>query len=275
VAPPGSAAVTTATLDPAEAAYDALAPAYDILTADYDYDAWLRAIERVAIAHGLTGRRVLDVACGTGKSFLPLLERGYEVTACDISEAMLRFARAKVGSRASLLRLDMRTLPALGRFDLVTCLDDSLNYLPDEPALAQALAGMRANLAPGGVLVFDVNALRTYRSSFAGDWVVGGEDCVVAWRGQTAPDLEPGGSAELVVEAFVRAADRDQWTRHRSVHRQFHHPADRLERALAEAGLALRARLGQLPGAVPEYGFSELDHAKSLYVSTQARGGAS
>ena len=77
--------MTTATLDPAEAAYDALAPAYDILTADYDYDAWLSAIERVAIAHGLTGRRVLDVACGTGKSFLPLLERGYEVTACDIS----------------------------------------------------------------------------------------------------------------------------------------------------------------------------------------------
>ena len=132
---------------------------------------------------------------------------------------------------------------------------------------------MRANLAPGGVLVFDVNALRTYRSSFVGDWVVGGEGCVVAWRGRTAPDLEPGGSAELVVEAFVRAADRDQWSRHRAVHRQFHHPADRLERALAEAGLALRARLGQLPGAVLDDGFSEFDHAKSLYVSKHAKGG--
>jgi SAM-dependent methyltransferase len=272
---PGSAAVTTATLDPAEVAYDALAPAYDVLTADYDYDAWLSAIERVAIAHGLTGRRLLDVACGTGKSFLPLLERGYDVTACDISEAMLRVARTKVGPRASLRRLDMRALPALGRFDLITCLDDALNYLPDEPALARALAGMRANLAPGGVLVFDVNALHTYRGAFAGDWVVGGEDCVVAWRGQTAPDLAPGGSAQLVVEAFVRAAGGDEWTRHRAVHRQFHHPADRLERALAQAGLNLRARLGQLPGALLDDGFSELDHAKSLYVSTHARGGAS
>jgi len=60
-----------------------------------------------------------------------------------------------------------------------------------------------------------------------------------------------------------------------AVHRQFHHPADRLERALAQAGLKLRARLGQLPGAVLDEGFSELDHAKSLYVSTHARGGAS
>jgi SAM-dependent methyltransferase len=271
----GSAAVTTATLDPAEAAYDALAPAYDVLTADYDYDAWLSAIERVAIAHGLAGRRVLDVACGTGKSFLPLLERGYDVTACDISEAMLRVARTKVGARASLRRLDMRALPALGSFDLVTCLDDSLNYVPDEAALIEALAGMRANLAPRGVLVFDVNALRTYRGPFAGDWVVEGDDCVIAWRGRTAPDLAPGGNAELLVDAFVRAAGGEEWTRHRAVHRQFHHPADRLERALAAAGLEVRARLGQLPGALLDDGFSEFEHAKALYACRHARGGAS
>jgi SAM-dependent methyltransferase len=265
--------VTTTTLDPAELAYDALAPAYDALTADYDYDAWLDAIERVALAHGLVGRRVLDVACGTGKSFLPLLERGYDVTACDISEAMLRIARTKVGPRATLQRLDMRALPALGRFDLITCLDDALNYLPDESALADALGGMRANLAPRGVLVFDVNALRTYRGAFAGDWVVDGEDCVVAWRGRTAPDLAPGGSAELVVDAFLRTAGGADWSRHRAVHRQFHHPTARLERALCAAGLTLRARLGQLPGAVLDEGFSELDHAKALYVATHARGG--
>jgi SAM-dependent methyltransferase len=264
--------VTTATLDPAEAAYDALAPAYDVLTADYDYEAWLTAIERVAMAHGLAGRRVLDVACGTGKSFVPLLERGYDVTACDISEAMLRVARGKVGPRASLRRLDMRALPALGRFDLVTCLDDALNYLPDEAAVTQALAGMRANLAPRGLLVFDVNALRAYRGAFAGDWVVDGDGCLVAWRGRTAPDLAPGGSAELVVDAFVRSAVSGEWSRHRAVHRQYHHPADRLERALAGAGLALRARLGQLPGALLAEGFSELDHAKALYVCG-ARGG--
>ena len=61
---------------------------------------------------------VLDVACGTGKSFLPLLERGYDVTACDISEAMLRVARTKVGSCTSLRRLVLGALPVLGRCDL-------------------------------------------------------------------------------------------------------------------------------------------------------------
>ena len=42
-----------------------------------------------------------------------------------------------------------------------------------------------------------------------------------------------------------------------------------------EEWMQLRARLGQLPGAVLDDGFSELDHAKCLYVSTHARGGAS
>ena len=34
-------------------AYAALAPAYDLLTADYAYEPWLAAIEWLALRHGL------------------------------------------------------------------------------------------------------------------------------------------------------------------------------------------------------------------------------
>jgi SAM-dependent methyltransferase len=84
--------------DPVQIAYDALAPAYDAFTAAYRHDRWLDAIERVAEVHGLQGRRLLDIACGTGKSFLPLLERGYDVTACDLSPEMARRAAGKAPS---------------------------------------------------------------------------------------------------------------------------------------------------------------------------------
>src|SRR5512143_3404997 len=76
-------------------AYDCLAPYYDAFTAGYDYATWTAALEALAAEHGLAGKRLLDVACGTGKSFLPFLGRGYEVTACDISPAMLAIARTK------------------------------------------------------------------------------------------------------------------------------------------------------------------------------------
>ena len=62
-------------------AYDALAPFYDRFTAHHDYELWTSGLLRLARTHGFAGTRVLDAACGTGKSFLPLLERGFEVTA--------------------------------------------------------------------------------------------------------------------------------------------------------------------------------------------------
>src|SRR3954454_10065655 len=100
--------------DPACAAYDSFAPFYDLYTHDYAYRPWLRNIETAAIGHGLLGSRVLDVCCGTGKSFMPLLERGYDVTACDLSEGMVTRARDAAGGAAEVLVADVRRLPALG-----------------------------------------------------------------------------------------------------------------------------------------------------------------
>ena len=113
------------------------APAYDILTADYRHDRWLAVLEALAREHGLSGHALLDVACGTGKSFLPLLARGYRVVGCDISPAMLALAAEKA-PEVQLVQADMRTLGRLGAFDLVTCLDDALNYLSRPPTSSGA-----------------------------------------------------------------------------------------------------------------------------------------
>src|SRR6266513_2660346 len=94
--------------DPAVAAYDLLAPFYDLYTHDYEHDRWLANIEAIALGHGLTGHRLLDVGCGTGKSFMPMLARGYDVTACDISPAMVERARE---TGADVFVADARDLP--------------------------------------------------------------------------------------------------------------------------------------------------------------------
>jgi SAM-dependent methyltransferase len=261
--------MTVASLDPTEAAYDAIASAYDLFTADYDYGTWLTAIERLARAHGLSGRRLLDVACGTGNSFMPLLHRGYDITACDISKRMLDHARAKACARARLHHADMCELPMLGEFDLITCLDDALNYLPDEDALRRALVGMRANLAPAGLIVFDVNSLLTYRTDFSSDAVVATDSAVVAWRGRAPSDFGSGDSAQVDIDAFV-CQDGSDWRRQSAVHRQVHHPAGRIRRALAESRLGVVARLGQRTGARLDDDFDELKHSKCLYLAAIA-----
>ena len=48
---------------------------------------------------------------------------------------MITQANSKVGTRARLLTADIRDLPDLGTFELISCLDDAVNYLLDESEL--------------------------------------------------------------------------------------------------------------------------------------------
>src|SRR5687768_8584321 len=163
--------------------YQGLAPFYDELTREHDYEGWTHHLEQTALRFGVTGRTLLDAACGTGKSFLPFLGRGYDVTACDISPEMVELARHKAPEVEPFVA-DMCALGELGSFDLITCLDDSVNYLLVEGELEAALASFAANLAPDGVLVFDVNTVSTYRTTFARDAIVDGPGVYLVWHGE-------------------------------------------------------------------------------------------
>jgi SAM-dependent methyltransferase len=247
-----------------EPAYDGLAPHYDAFTDGHAYDRWLAALEALARDAGLSGRRLLDVGCGTGKSFMPMLARGYDVTACDVSPAMVEEARAKVGGRARVVVADMRMLPRLGAFDLVTCVDDAVNYLGSALDLQAALAGFARNLRRGGVAVFDANTLATFRHGYSQTMALDSQGSFFCVRGAGDPELAPGGTADVWIEVFSPVGDL--WRRTRSHHVHRHHPRAEVERAAALAGLELVAVRGQSPGVVISQEADENSHAKVLYV---------
>ncbi|MGH2762668.1 MAG: class I SAM-dependent methyltransferase [Thermoleophilaceae bacterium] len=250
-------------------AYEPLASAYDDFTAAYRHDRWLAALERLALEHGLSGRRVLDVACGTGKSFMPLLARGYQVTACDLSPSMVAVARERLGGDpARAFVADMRALPSVAAFDLVTCLDDAVNYLLTEDDLVRALASMRATLRPGGLLAFDVNTLRTYRTTFARDAVDDRRGRFFCWRGHASADAAPGQVHAATLDVFTPAPE-EGWRRVTSRHLQRHHPLTDVRRSTGRAGLTLLAVRGQLPGAILEGEADEERHTKLVFLATR------
>lgn len=248
----------------AEEAYEAVAPVYDDFTAHHDYELWLGNLLPKLRHHGLSGRRLLDVGCGTGKSFLPMLERGWEVTACDISPSMLELARAKVGAAAQLSVADMRELPVFGEFDLVWCLDDAVNYLLSAEEMKNALSGMRANLAPGGLLMFDANCLQSYRTFFAEVQRVQRNGRRMTWRGQGTGDAEAGaiGESHFEIESGGKVEVH--------IHRQRHFPEVQMRELLEAAGLECLDVYGHGHDAVPKQPVEELVHSKAVYISRRA-----
>jgi SAM-dependent methyltransferase len=251
--------------DPVVAAYDAAADVYDILTADYDHARWLTEIERLARSHGLVGRRVLDVGCGTGSSFLPLVDRGYDVVGCDISPRMLE----RAAERAPTVRLelaDMRRLGVLGQFDLVLCLDDTLNYVLEPDELSSAFAGIAGNLGRSGIAVWDVNTSAMYRTAFAEPWLVSAVDPFLLWDGRTDRGFASGGIAEVSLHAFA-SDGQGGWRRTVSHHVQRHWPVDAITEAACSAGLEILAVHGQHTGVRLDRPLDDDAHTKALYLA--------
>ena len=239
--------------------YDAIAGAYDLLTAGHPHEAWLARVEALALAHGLAGRRVLDVACGTGKSFAPLLQRGYVVIACDSSPAMAARARARADGRAEVVVADMRDLPVLGSFDLVTCLDDALCHLLTAQDVLATLRGIRRNLAPDGLAVFDIALPAAYAR--AADAIAGDDRHVVLWRAPAGDGIE----VEVVVEVFTARPD-GLYERARMVQRHRRHTVAEIRDLAGRAGLEVRAVVGQEAGGVLCAGLDEARHRKAMFV---------
>lgn len=245
--------------------YDRTAAVYDRFTAHHDYELWIGNLLPALARRGLHHGRLLDVACGTAKSFIPMLKRGWSVVGVDISERMLDVARSKVGDAAELQRHDMRDLPQLGRFELVWCLDDAVNYLLDTGELEACLAGLRRNLSDDGLCVFDVNTLASYAGFFASTEHVEDESGRLTWRGHEGRDFAAGALAAATLEVETAA------TRERIVHRQRHFPPAQIEMAIAASGLDLLATYGITTAAVLEQPLDESRHTKAIFVAGRAQ----
>lgn len=259
----------------ARRAYDAIAPMYDAFTVSHDYELWLRQLLPVLRKHGLPSRgRLLDLACGTGKSFLPMLSRGWSVTGCDISPAMIEVARQKVGDAKpiNLVVADMRSLPEVGEFDLAWCLTDALNYLLSVADLESALRSMARSLRPGGLIAFDVNTLLSFRTFFSERTVVEQDGLRLIWTG-LGYEVTDGGTiarATLEGEPFD---PRDEEAAHRAarIHREAHEErlfseAEILS-ALDHAGFECLEVYGHHYDAIFEQPLDEDRHTKAVYVA--------
>ncbi len=124
--------------------FDRLAPQWDADMVRSD-----EIIGAILTGAGVSkGKRVLDVACGTGVLFPDYLAREVKsLTAIDISPEMVKIARAKC-PQARVLCGDVETAQLPGPFDCIVVYN-AFPHFPDPENLIRVLSG---HLAPGGTL---------------------------------------------------------------------------------------------------------------------------
>lgn len=140
--------------------YDKLADIYDYLVQSVDYDDWAHYVEQILARFDGFGRVVVDLACGTGNTSIPLAHRGYTVYGVDLAPAMLDKAKEKARTQelpVKFLQQDMRELKIPEPANVVTCYHDGLNYLLSLSDLKKVFTRVKENLCPGGIFIFDLN----------------------------------------------------------------------------------------------------------------------
>ncbi|MGD9797769.1 MAG: class I SAM-dependent methyltransferase [Acidimicrobiia bacterium] len=137
-------------------AYERSAHAYDLIQSARGRDDSAQVDRLVAMidARCPGGGSLLDVACGTGFHLAGLRRHFTDLAGVDLSQAMLRRARALVGD-VPLELGDMRTFRLRRQFDVVTCLFSSIGYMVTLDDVRTAVANMAAHVDVGGLLLVE------------------------------------------------------------------------------------------------------------------------
>jgi len=145
-------------------------------------------------------RTWLDLCCGAGSLLKLACEHGFEAVGLDRSPHQLRHARRNA-PQARLVRGDIRSFALPRKFDVITCLFDSLNYVTKRGEVARVFAGVRRHLADRGLFAFDVNTLEGHLRTWRGAWIRRGKGCTIL--GESSCD-ERTHLACLRLTGFVR-----------------------------------------------------------------------
>lgn len=286
--------------------YRAIAAAYDKFNADVDYERWSAFLE-ACFDRFLPARPriVLDLACGTGRMTFPLADRGYDMIGIDGSADMLAEAYEKSTDRTDrlyeeacarigidpdnppsfpdgtdpvmeelsrhpaplFLQQDMRDFELYGTVDATVCCLDSLNYLCGDEDLLACLKCVYLYLAPGGLLVFDLNSPYKFTNIYGNHaYVLEDEDSdgramLCGWQNEYHPESH---LCRFYLSLFTENPD-GTYTRADEEQTERCYPASEIRAALDEAGFDLCGMYG-------DFDFSPVDETtERWYIVARTR----
>ena len=130
---------------------------------------------------------ILDIGAGTGRTSIPLAEMGFQVSAIDASEEMLRvLAKKDIERKISTTHSTLQKLDLDQTFDVVLCVFSVFCYITEYEELMKALKNLTRHVKPNGYAFIDVPSIYAFRGLEYKDQVLSRSVSVLEVPGQDA-----------------------------------------------------------------------------------------
>lgn len=143
-------------------AYKEFANIYDeLIYEDIDYDEISEKIISLSNENNIEFEDYLDLACGTGNVGVRVGKYFKNMYAVDLSNDMLNIAFEKFKQnkiKAKVICQDMSELSLNHKFNLITSVLDSTNYITEEEDLFNYFKRVYDHLKDDGLFIFDINS---------------------------------------------------------------------------------------------------------------------
>ena len=216
-------------------AYGEFAKIYDdLINEDINYDNMISRIIEICNEHNIECKDYLDVACGTGNVTVRLAKHFKDIYAVDLSEDMLREAFNKLKEnriKGKIICQDMTEMQLNRKFDLITSVLDSTNYITDEDDLEKYFSSVKEHLKDDGIFIFDVNSYYKLSEILGNNiYTYSEEDVFYTWENVFEDDM-----VSMFLTFFVKQGEF--YERFEEEHFERAYKEEELESALSNCGL--------------------------------------
>ncbi len=143
-------------------AYGEFANIYDeLIYEDINYDKVKEKIIELCTENNISFENYLDLACGTGNVTIEVAKYFKNIYAVDLSDEMLNIAFDKFKKnkiKAKVICQDMCELSLNNKFNLITSVLDSTNYIIEGKDLFKYFSKVYEHLQENGLFIFDINS---------------------------------------------------------------------------------------------------------------------
>lgn len=217
--------------------YKDLSYLYDeLIYDDIDYKEISDYIMEKYHEYGNGNLLYLDLACGTANVSTYVGKNFKETFLVDFSEDMLMEASTKMLKekiRFKILLQDMTELNLNRKFDLITCVLDSTNYILDDEGVKNYFQGVYDHLNDGGVFIFDINTSYKIKEVLGNNtFTYNTEEIFYSWENSLENDI-----VEMDLTFFVK--EDSHYKKFEEFHRERAYKEDEIEAILSNIGFKM------------------------------------